>query len=141
MERCLSKINECLSTIEGVKEIREDNGYIVFCYRKACFLGFLVDGYGKLDHGIHITLNFDLGLDDNQFELARNICLATMMKYESLRIFINDDIYNSICIHFMVDYEEEHFAKIIKRHLNDSIAAHNSFIDSFLMLDPHNYGL
>lgn len=141
MERSLSKINECLSTIKGVKEITEDNGYIVFYYRKAYFLGFFVEGCGKLDRGIHITLNFDLGLDDKQFDLARNICLETMLKYESLRLFINDDAYNSICIHFMVDYEDEHLAKTIKRHLNDSIAARNSFIDSFLMMNPYDFSL
>lgn len=138
MERSMSKIIECLSTIKGVKEIKEDNGYLVFCYRNAFFLAFLVDGYGKLDQYIHITLNFDMEIEDKQLDLARNICLEAMVKYESLRLFINNDTYNSICIHFMADIEDKLLAKKIKRHLNDSIEAHEFFIDNFMMKDSAN---
>ncbi len=138
MEQNLSEIIECLSTIQGVKEIREYDGYIVFCYRRAYFLALFVDGHGKLERGIHITLNFDMGLDDNQMDLAHNSCLETMLEYESLRLFINDDAYNSICIHFMADYEDKLQAKTIKRNLNDSIEAHNFFINHFMMMDSSN---
>lgn len=138
MERNLSKIIECLSTIKGVKEIRDDDGYIVFCYRRAYFLAFFVDGCGKLDRGIHITLNFDIGLDDIQMDLARKTCFEIMLKYESLRLFINNDAYNSICIHFMADYEDKLLAKTIKRNLNDSVEAHKFFIDYFMMMDSRN---
>lgn len=139
MERNLSKIIECLSTIKGIKEIKEDNGYLVFGYRNAYFLALLVDGYGNLDRFIHITLNFDMGLEDKQLDLARNICFEIMVKYESLRLFINDDAYNSICIHFMADFEDKLLAKTIKRHLNDSIEAHKFFIDNFMMMDSRNF--
>ena len=71
-------------------------------------------------------------------DLARKTCFEIMLKYESLRLFINNDAYNSICIHFMADYEDKLLAKTIKRNLNDSVEAHKFFIDYFMMMDSRN---
>lgn len=141
MEQKISKIIECLSSIKGVDEIEENNGYIVFCYRNAYFLCFLVEGCGKLDQYIHIALSFDLQLNDNQLDLARDICFETMVKYESLRLYINDDGHNSISIYFMADYEDKRLAKAIRQYLNDSIEAYNYFIERFLIMDSRNFNL
>lgn len=139
MERNLTKIICYLSTIRGIKEIKENSLDIAFCYRNAYFLALLVDGLGKLDKYIHICLPFDLELQDKQLDLAQNICIKTMGMYESLQLFVNDDARNSICIYFRVDVEDEHLTKTIKRGLNDSIAAHNFFIDKFMMMGLRNF--
>lgn len=139
MERNLTKIICCLSTIRGVKEIEKYDGYFLFCYRKAYFLAFPVEGCGDLDRFIHITLIFDVNLENKHLDLARDICFKTMVEYESLRVHVNDDAHKTITIHFMADYEDKRLAKIIKRGLNDSIAAHNFFIDKLMMMDSRNF--
>lgn len=141
MEQRISKAIECLSSIEGIAEIEEDNGYIVFCYRHAYFLCFFVEGCGIWDEYLYITLNFDIQLEADQLELARDICFKKMGEYESLLLFINDDAYNSICISFKSDYKEKRLAKAIRQRLNDSIEAHNCFIDHLLMMDTRNLNL